>query len=152
AYLQEGMNRWLQENPPPPGIEMHGMYPIMRGTQFRKEKQDQKISQEEREKQKWYRDWSEAYNQLSMDNEDRRLAQGHTDWRPLLSYSTNLDRFGDLLLDTDGAWVVLGRTVERPREMMRGRDRPPNDRRMADRYSLQFPWYWSAGVLGGLWL
>jgi hypothetical protein len=79
----------------------------------------------------------------------------------VLSYATNLDRVGDLLLDTDGAWELLGRTVERPRQMVgpmaRGRgvpvpSGPPNDRLLAERMVWQFPWYWSAGALGGIWL
>ncbi len=82
-----------------------------------------------------------------------------------LSYATNLDRIGDWLLDTDAAWVTLGRTLERPRALSRWSARSPrvgsvrtapaapaNDRVLADRMVWQFPWYWSAGVLGGLWL
>jgi hypothetical protein len=29
---------------------------------------------------------------------------------------------------------------------------PPNDRLLADRMVWQFPWYWSAGALAGVWL
>ena len=65
----------------------------------------------------------------------------------------------------DAAWVALGRVVERPRaafgpvanlqaggRLPRELTGPANDRFLADRMAWQFPWYWSAGVLGGLWL
>ena len=152
--IQEGMNQWARENPPPPGVEMRGVFPSMSGPQNRSGK-EQKLTQEERARQQWYRDWSEAYGDLNSQAEGVRLAQGHTDWRPVLSYATNLDRLGDLMLDTDSAWDVLGRTIERPRQLIRGgsgRERPPNDRRLADRMAWQFPWYWSAGTLAGMWL
>jgi ABC-2 type transport system permease protein len=29
---------------------------------------------------------------------------------------------------------------------------PANDRMLADRMVWQFPWYWSAGALAGVWL
>ena len=91
----------------------------------------------------------------------QRFAQGATDWRPLLSYANNLDRMGDTLLDTEAAWLLIGRTVERPRQLVKAlphtrdvpllRD-PANDRALANRLMWQYPWYWSAGVLGGVWL
>jgi hypothetical protein len=99
-----------------------------------------------------------------MQAELARNAEGFHDWRPVVSYATNLDRIADWLLDTDSAWVFLGRTVERPRAAfgpainMRaggrvpGLNQPANDRFLADRLVWQYPWYWSAGVLGGLWL
>jgi hypothetical protein len=154
AMIQDGMQRWLQENPPPPGVEMRGVFPLFRGPQ-KGEKLDQKFQQEEKRRQQWLKEWSQEYGDLNSEAEAIRLAQGYTDWRPVLSYVTNLDRIGDLLLDTDSAWVVLGRTIERPRQMIRGgggRERPPNDRRLADRQAWQYPWYWSASTLAGLWL
>jgi len=154
AMIQEGMQRWLEANPPPPGVEMRGIFPLFRGPQ-KSEKLDQKFQQEEKRRQQWLKEWSQEYGDLNSDAESIRLAQGYTDWRPVLSYVTNLDRMGDVLLDTDNAWVVLGRTIERPRQMIRGgggRERPPNDRRLADRQAWQYPWYWSGGTLAGLWL
>ena len=35
-----------------------------------------------------------------------------TDWRPLFSYTANLERLGEAILDTDAAWVQIGRAVE----------------------------------------
>ncbi|HTK78666.1 MAG TPA: hypothetical protein VL371_25635, partial [Gemmataceae bacterium] len=74
-------------------------------------------------------------------------------------------RLGDWLLDTDAAWVTIGKVIERPRAAfgpvanLRAGGRlpkeltgPANDRMLADRMVWQFPWAWSAGVLGGLWV
>jgi ABC-2 type transport system permease protein len=159
--LNEGMARWVKENPPPPGVEMRGSYPVMRYTPPRPGGAAPKLTDEERARDQWMREWSEANRELSARAEAARAAQGHTDWRPVLSYANNLDRLGDWLLDTDSAWVLLGRTIERPRQMVgataRGRGGPapggpPNDRALADRMVWQFPWYWSAGSLAGVWL
>jgi hypothetical protein len=91
------------------------------------------------------------------------LEESRNDWRPICSYPSNLGRMGDLLLDTDTAWVTFGRAVERPRaafgpavnRMSRGGrgplpSGPANDRLLADRMVWQFPWYWSGGILTGL--
>ena len=80
-----------------------------------------------------------------------------TNWRPLCSYTANLQRLGEALLNTDAAWVEIGRAIEVPRAAMQpffrhgGRSRPPiNNRRLADQLVPQYPWIWSAGVLAGL--
>ena len=160
AITQTGIDQWVQDNPPPPGVEMRGSYPVFRYNP-RQDKKDAKLTPEERAKERWLREWSEANSALFARAEAARLAQGPTDWRPVLSYATNLDRLADELLDTDGAWVLLGRTVERPRQLVgplaKGRGvpvqtGPANDRVLADRMAWQFPWYWSAAALGGVWL
>ena len=38
-----------------------------------------------------------------------------TNWRVLPSFTANLDRLGHGLLDTDTAWVQIGRAVEQGR-------------------------------------
>ena len=68
-----------------------------------------------------------------------------TDWRPLFSYTANLHRLGEAILDTDAAWVQIGRAYERRRsqvESMSGRSpgpwtnnyhpEPANERRLAE--------------------
>jgi hypothetical protein len=164
AIFTDGLARWVQENPPPPGVEMRGVYPLMRYNPNRPEKKDAKQTREEREKERWLQEWSAANSELYSRAEAARLAHGPTDWRPLLSYATNFDRLGDALLDTDSAWVLIGKTIERPRAMIGGpiamaKGRAPtapigpvNERALADRMAWQYPWYWSAGVLGGVWL
>jgi hypothetical protein len=166
--IQEQMARWVQEHPPPPGIQMAGPYPIFRyDAPWRPGGRpgQTNMSKEDQERQRWYQQWSAAFAAFHAQAEANRFAEGHTDWRPVVSYSTNLDRLGDWLLNTDAAWVTLGRAVERPRaafgpmaNLQAGGRLPPeltraaNDRLLADRLVWQFPWYWSAGALGGLWL
>ena len=158
---QRGMEQWVRDHPPPPGVEMRGgIYPSGRIT-ARPGPAGQPPGEEERAREEWFRAWSEVSRELNAQAEAARLAQASTDWRPLFSYPNNLDRLGDWLLDTDGAWVLMGRTLERPRQlvgpMARGRGvpvpgGPANERRLADRMVWQFPWYWSAAALAGVWL
>ncbi|MFO0810481.1 MAG: hypothetical protein U0746_17790 [Gemmataceae bacterium] len=165
--VREGITKWVEENPPPAGIEMSGPYPIFRGPQrwMSERPVDPPLTEEEREKKRWFRDWSTAQRRLRDQAAASRFEDNRTDWRPIVSYATNLDRIGDWLLDTDAAWVALGRAVERPRAMIgpiaqmqaggrlpRELTQPANDRMVADRLVWQYPWTWSAGVLGGLWL
>jgi ABC-2 type transport system permease protein len=68
------------------------------------------------------------------------IEAGKSDWRPLLSYTANLRRVGERLLRTNAAWERLGQLS------------PPGQRsqilwRMMGN---QYPWYWSAGVLAGI--
>ena len=78
------------------------------------------------------------------------------DWRPLFSYVSNLQRLGDLFLDTESAWVSLGRAAERPQRMFgpmmgpKGKSQPGEERRFANEFVTQYPWEWSAGVLAAL--
>ncbi len=62
-----------------------------------------------------------------------------TDWRPLVSYTANLSRVGQTLLNTDAAWKKWSET------------QPPEYREVFLLGALgpQYPWYWSAAVLAG---
>jgi hypothetical protein len=68
------------------------------------------------------------------------LAAAKQNWRPLISYTENLKRVGRHLLGTDAAWEKLSQL------------RPPEQRElfMIHLRGPQFPWYWSAAVLTGL--
>jgi ABC-2 type transport system permease protein len=86
---------------------------------------------------------------------DQAMAEAaKTDWRPLCSYTANVRCIGDALLGTDSAWVEIGRAIEGPRGVVQpllgGGAATVNDRRLADKLVLQYPWMWSAGVLAGL--
>jgi hypothetical protein len=84
-----------------------------------------------------------------MDPEQRRQARsnfakedeehGKTNWRPIVSYQTNLSRIGRQLLGTDAAMKTLS-------ELQPASGRSRDD----SQPSLTYPWYWSAGVLAGL--
>ena len=65
-----------------------------------------------------------------------------SDWRPLTSYAANLRRIGERLLRTNAAWERLGQLS------------PPGKRNqiLLQMMGNQYPWYWSAAVLVGLFL
>jgi ABC-2 type transport system permease protein len=74
------------------------------------------------------------------DNEQflsAELQSAKTDWRPLVSYTTNLRRIEERLINTNSAWQRL---IELTPEGQRAR-------LMIQIASNQFPWYWSAAVL-----
>lgn len=158
--VREGRLRWVQDHPPPPGIELRDGYPTSGAIWGQSNtKKDAEPTREERARERWTRDWQSTMNELQAQAETARAARSYSDWRPTLSFANNLDRMGDVLLDADGAWLVLGRAVERPRQIVGplARSRgvpvssgPINDRRLAERMVWQFPWYWSAGALGGV--
>lgn len=63
-----------------------------------------------------------------------------SDWRPLVSYTANLRRVGERLLQTNAVWDRLGQLSpagERSRILLQ-------------MMGNQFPWYWSATVLAGV--
>ncbi len=157
--VRAGLEEWVRDHPPPEGMEMRGSYPSRRSRGGDGKEKPQ--TPEDKAIERWLTGWNRAHAELLNEAETRRAERSRTDWRPLLSYTNNLDRLGDWLLDTDAAWETLGRAVERPRAMAaplaRGQgvnlpSGPVNDRRLADRMAWQYPWYWSAGVLGGVWL
>jgi ABC-type transport system involved in multi-copper enzyme maturation permease subunit len=170
---EEKMAGWLEKNPPPPGIQMYGMYPMYRSAANTRQDQrgerkprpeEEKQRTEEQKRNEWQQAWWQAYSRSRAEAEAIDLEENRDDWRPVCSYPTNLNRIGDLLLNSDAAWVTFGRAVERPRaafgpvgRLARGRpnpveERPANDRLLADRMVWQYPWYWSGGILAGLML
>lgn len=64
-----------------------------------------------------------------------------SDWRPLVSYTANLSRLGQQLLDTDAAWKKVSRNFP---------EGPPREQFLREFMGPQYPWYWSAGVLAVL--
>jgi ABC-2 type transport system permease protein len=68
------------------------------------------------------------------------IAAAKTDWRPVISYTSNLSRVGEHLLHTNAAWERLGQLS------------PPGQRNqiLLQLMGNQYPWYWSAGVLAVL--
>jgi hypothetical protein len=162
--MQQQLALWMQQHPPPPGIEMAGSYPIIRNPAFYRPPRpgEAKLRPEEEEQRRWYRAWNEAHSRVLTDALTVNAEESRDDWRPVCSYPANLGRIGDLLLDSNSAWITFGRTVEgprmgpgpvvgRPRSMMDpGMSPQANARLLADRMVWQFPWYWSAGVLATL--
>jgi ABC-2 type transport system permease protein len=72
--------------------------------------------------------------------EELRAAQ--TNWRPLVSYTTNLSRIGQELLATDDAW----------RRLAEFQPAPQRDMFLLRMMGPQYPWYWSVAVLVALFI
>jgi ABC-2 type transport system permease protein len=68
------------------------------------------------------------------------LEAAKTDWRPLVSYTSNLRRIEERLLHTNAAWKRINDLAPTPRPMIF----------ISQMIDTQYPWYWSAGVLLGL--
>jgi ABC-2 type transport system permease protein len=160
--VDDRMETWLAEHPPPPGIQMAGPYPIRR---FTGPTAAGKKTPEEKARDEWYQDWADAMNRSSDQVISSQLEARKSDWRPLVGYTTNLGRVGEWLLDTDRAWVTLGSAIERPRRALgpamhmqpgvrlpRELSGPRNDRFFADQLVQQYPVSWSVAVLAGLWV
>jgi hypothetical protein len=161
--VREGIDRWVKEHPPPPDMQMSGPFPIRRFVG--PNEPGQPAPRTDEVEKKWMREWSIAYDNLNSRAQVIRQEESRTDWRPVVSYATNLDRLGDWLLGTDAAWVTIGQVIERPRaafgpmanlqaggRLPKDLTGPANERLLADRMAWQFPWEWSAGVLVGLWV
>jgi ABC-2 type transport system permease protein len=82
------------------------------------------------------------YHMKTMAKADfqEELRAAKTNWRPLVSYTANLSRIGQQLLGTDAAWEKLSEL------------RPASERTqfLLKNMGPQYPWYWSAAVLAGL--
>ena len=76
-----------------------------------------------------------------------------SDWRPIISYTANLQRLGFALIGSQEAWTKLDKLME---PVPNNRDPfafTYNRPRLAPRWVPQYPWYWSALILlalGGL--
>jgi hypothetical protein len=163
--IREGeMSGWVEENPPPPGVQIYGRYPVLRWDQgLRRLRPTVARREQQGEADRWYSAWQQAAHRADIKAQAEQAAASRRDWRPLCSYTANLNRIADLLLDTDAAWVTIGTAVERPRsafeavfDLPGGRRGPRagpslvNNRRLADLWVAQYPWEWSAGLLAGL--
>jgi hypothetical protein len=169
GMLQEEMAHWVEKHPPPPGVQMHGPYPIRnwRERQTRKvhlddfkeppqadrrtrhgakpQRRDGRNHMEEfghvTEEERWFQAYDQANRNAWLQVHLREAEELRHDWRPLCSYVANLSRMADLLLDTDTAWVAVGKASPRSQG---------EERRFANEMVAQYPWWWSAAVLVGL--
>jgi ABC-type transport system involved in multi-copper enzyme maturation permease subunit len=152
--INRGMSAWASEHPPPEGIQMFGPWPSFRPVPGGRGRGGGRGMSPEQER--WYQEWSQELNRLQAEAEKTHHEASRRDWRPLCSYGNSLGRMGDLFLNTDGAWVVIGKAVERPRAFLGGRRggvptaAGGGERLFADRMVWQYPWWWSASVLVGL--
>lgn len=163
------MDRWFDQHPPPQGARINRIRnhqsPVMHRDPKTGKYQLAGLRPEQgKEGERWFQTWARAQVQAWETAQTETGAAMRGNWRPLCSYVANLERMADLLLETDSAWVNIGRGVERGRRaaferglraapFRRGaaRELPAsNERQLADQMVPQYPWWWSAGVLAGL--
>jgi hypothetical protein len=72
----------------------------------------------------------------------KEIQAAKSDWRPLVSYTSNLSRVGERLLGTNAAWERLGELAPSG----------PRNNFLLQMMGNQYPWYWSAAVLIALFL
>jgi ABC-2 type transport system permease protein len=87
------------------------------------------------------RAWNQARQTAMVEYNLAELNYSKTDWRPLVSYHADLSRLGQELLGTNGSWQRL--SVLLPSQRAR-------DQMIATYMGPEFPWYWSALVLLGV--
>jgi ABC-2 type transport system permease protein len=158
SLQEDEMQTWLQKNPPPPGIQMHGIHANMQQRQQPAQLQapprrlrngEVAWTFQRTEQEIWFDGYYQALDNTRRQAQARVGGELREDWRPLCSYVANLSRMADLLLDTDSAWVAVGKSIGGPGGG-RGSPGANNDRLFADQYVAQYPWWWSAAVLVSL--
>jgi ABC-2 type transport system permease protein len=80
----------------------------------------------------------EAMRKLKAEIEQEDLEASRADWRPMVSYTGNLSRMGQQVLQTDAAKETIGKLYGPDAQLFFLAPGP------------QYPWYWSAGVLAVL--
>jgi ABC-type transport system involved in multi-copper enzyme maturation permease subunit len=153
----QAMARWLAENKPPPGVQMYGWGPAMHYNPKTREMELSGVEPGNVAAKTWYRKWQEASMTAWEKAQEEQTEALRQDWRPLVSFGSNLARMADQLLDTESAWVTIGKAWQRATSLgamfgPHGRPAAPaiDDHTLANEFVLQYPWMWSAGVLAGL--
>ncbi len=84
--------------------------------------------------------WQQDQQRRRIAFQEEELRAAKSDWRPLVSYTANLSRIGEQLLGTRASWESMSQVL------------PPDQRQhfVLRNAGPQYPWYWSAGVLLGL--
>jgi ABC-2 type transport system permease protein len=82
----------------------------------------------------------DAVRKLEEEIEAEEKRQAKKDWRPMISFATNLTRVGTHMLGTDASWERLAEDL--PKEA--------RYRFLQEWLGPRYPWYWSAIVLLGL--
>lgn len=164
------INRWIGDHPPPEGVQLlkqpdGEQYPRLQAQPGAGQPRLVGLRPDQaRAGNRWYQAWIRAEGEAAEKAQKEQNNAMRGDWRPLCSYVANLERMGDLLLDTDSAWVSIGRAIERSRRAAFERGFRPgpfrrgpqpalpagDERQLADQMVPQYPWWWSAGVLAAL--
>jgi ABC-2 type transport system permease protein len=80
---------------------------------------------------------NENRNKLFKQLKQKEFEDARSDWRPLVSYTSNLIRVGDALLGTDKCWERL--SLDKPAEA--------RNQYLINNMAPMHPWQWSAFVL-----
>jgi ABC-2 type transport system permease protein len=97
-------------------------------------------SKSHQDMQKQFATRQQVIRKLAPEIEQEEIADAKSNWRPMVSYNGNLTRVGSHWLGTDAVWERLSQDV-------------PEERRtrfLLEAKGPQYPWYWSAFVLAGL--
>ncbi|HEX4793754.1 MAG TPA: hypothetical protein VH370_08185 [Humisphaera sp.] len=92
------------------------------------------------ERNRFEREMSDAYRRADEEFQAAEVRASATNWRPLVSYTANITRVGEQMLGTNNSWDALSKLW------------PAGQRQTLLLFwkGQQYPWYWSAGVLLGL--
>jgi len=97
------------------------------------------LSRQERTNQ--MRAWRRARERANTEYRLAELEFSKKDWRPLVSYMADLSRLGQQLLRTNETWRRLSQFEPDPQS---------RDQLVANYMGPEFPWYWSAATLLGI--
>jgi ABC-2 type transport system permease protein len=148
--FNDEMKTWVAAHPPPPGVQVPGPFDFPRPGPMRQLRGAPVRGRGKGEQ--WLEEWSKAAREARIKARESRSEELRGDWRPLFSYVANLERISDYMLNTEAAWVTVGKAAMRAEGAMPGADEleAPDERMLAEQMVPQYPWTWSAGVLAGL--
>jgi ABC-2 type transport system permease protein len=86
------------------------------------------------------REMNDFHSRARAEYEAAEVRSATSDWRPVVSYTANLSRVGQQLLGTNASWEKFAQLLPATKR----------DRFLYDYMGPQYPWYWSAAVLVGL--
>ncbi|HEV3384110.1 MAG TPA: ABC transporter permease subunit [Gemmata sp.] len=109
----------------------HEYYEKMVAEQMPTKSTNKKLTPQEQKQQ------NEERNKLFNQLKQKEFEDARSDWRPLVSYTSNLIRVGDALLGTDKCWERL--SLDKPAEA--------RSQYLINNMAPMHPWQWSAFVL-----
>ncbi|HLW64485.1 MAG TPA: hypothetical protein VKS79_04135, partial [Gemmataceae bacterium] len=97
----------------------------------------QKSARTPEEQRAQQRAWQDAQTKFQEEAAEEELRLAKRNWRPMVSYATNLTRVGTQMLGTDASWERLAQDL--PKEA--------RHQFLQEYLGPRYPWYWSAIVL-----
>jgi ABC-2 type transport system permease protein len=101
-------------------------------------REEERLTPEERNQRQ--RELQAKYQSMWEDVQRQEIQAAERDWRPMVSYLSNLSRVGERMLGTNRSWESLGQVL------------PPGQREVFVHQFTgpRYPWHWSAVLLLGL--